>query len=268
MKLTEQQVNYFNTFGFLILRQHLPSDDLERIYPEFNAAIESLLPPGTQYDGKTRLGRLFMDADTPFLASLGDEPRFVDVAEQLLGTAAICIGIAGNYYTGDTRWHSDSHSLDYSGLKFTIYLDSLGATSGSLRVIPGSHRNPMWGQSNLAQDTDLTFGVQADEMPAYAFESQPGDVLVFLHRLWHSSFGGGGRRRMMEVNYYADPETPANVEAFCHQMANNHISSTERGGHMYPKYWRSVDDPRHQSWIRRMNQLGALDTPGVPPIGN
>ena len=105
-------------------------------------------------------------------------------------------------------------------------------------------------------------------MPAYAFESQPGDVLVFLHRLWHSSFGGGARRRMTEVNYYADPETPANVEAFCHQMANNHSSSTERGGHMYPKYWRSVDDPRHQSWIRRMDQLGALDTPGVPPIGS
>ena len=110
MQLTEQQVNYFKTFGFLILRQHLPADDLERIYPEFNAAIESLLPPGAQYDGKTRLGRLFMDADTPLLAALGDDPRFADVAEQLLGTAAICIGIAGNYYTGDTRWHSDSHS--------------------------------------------------------------------------------------------------------------------------------------------------------------
>jgi hypothetical protein len=268
MKLSEQQVNYFNTFGFLILRQHLTADDLERINPEFNAAIESLLPPGTEYDGKTRLGRLFMDADTPLLAALGDAPRFADVAEQLLGTAAICIGIAGNYYTGDTRWHSDSHSLDYSGVKFTIYLDPLGANSGSLRVIPGSHRNPMWGQSNLAQDTDLIFGVQADEMPSYAFESQPGDVLAFLHPLWHSSFGGDARRRMMEVNYYADPVTPANVETFCHQMANNHKSSTERGIHMYPKYWRSVDDPRHQSWIRRMDQLGALDTPGAPPIGS
>ncbi len=268
MQLSEQQVNHFNTFGFLILRQQLTAEELERINPEFNAAIESLLPPGAEYDGKTRLGRLFMDADTPTLAALGDDPRFADVAEQLLGKAAICIGIAGNYYTGDTRWHSDSHSLDYSGVKFTIYLDPLGARSGSLRVIPGSHRNPLWGQSKLTHETDATFGVQANEMPAYAFESQPGDALVFLHPLWHSSFGGGTRRRMMEVNFYADPETPKSVEAFRDQMANNHISSTERGDHMYPKYWRTMDDPRHQSWIRRMDQLGALDTPGVPPIGS
>ncbi len=268
MQLSEQQVNHFNTFGFLILRQQLTAEELERINPEFNAAIESLLPPGAEYDGKTRLGRLFMDADTPTLAALGDDPRFADVAEQLLGKAAICIGIAGNYYTGDTRWHSDSHSLDYSGVKFTIYLDPLGARSGSLRVIPGSHRNPLWGQSKLTHETDATFGVQANEMPAYAFESQPGDALVFLHPLWHSSFGGGTRRRMMEVNFYADPETPESVEAFRDQMANNHISSTERGDHMYPKYWRTMDDPRHQSWIRRMDELGALDTPGVPPIDN
>ena len=268
MQLTEQQVNHFNTFGFLILRQQLTAEELERINPEFNAAIESLLPPGAEYDGKTRLGRLFMDADTPTLAALGDDPRFADVAEQLLGKAAICIGIAGNYYTGDTRWHSDSHSLDYSGVKFTIYLDPLGARSGSLRVIPGSHRNPLWGQSKLTPETDATFGVQANEMPAYAFESQPGDALVFLHPLWHSSFGGGTRRRMMEVNFYADPETPESVEAFRDQMANNHISSTERGDHMYPKYWRTMDDPRHRSWIRRMDELGALDTPGVPPIGS
>ena len=268
MRLSEQQVNCFNTFGFLILRQHLTADDLVRINPEFDAAINSLLPRGGEYDGKTRLGRQFMDADTPLLAALGDDPRFADVAEKLLGRAPICIGIAGNYYTGDTRWHSDSHSLDYSGVKFTIYLDPLGASSGSLRVIPGSHRNPMWGQSRLTPDTEPTFGVQADELPAYAFESEPGDVLVFLHPLWHSSFGGSTRRRMMEVNYYADPETPENVEAFCQQMANNHRSSTERGVHMYPKYWRSVDDPRHLSWIRRMDQLGALETPGVPPIGS
>lgn len=268
MQLSEQQKNYFDTFGFLILRQQLTAEELERINPEFNAAIESLLPPGAEYDGKTRLGRLFMDADTPTLAALGDDPRFADVAEQLLGKAAICIGIAGNYYTGDTRWHSDSHSLDYSGVKFTIYLDPLGARSGSLRVIPGSHRNPLWGQSKLTHETDATFGVQANEMPAYAFESQPGDALVFLHPLWHSSFGGGTRRRMMEVNYYADPETPESVEAFRDQMANNHISSTERGDHMYPNYWRTMDDARHQSWIRRMDELGALDTPGVPPIGS
>ena len=38
MQLSEQQKNYFDTFGFLILRRHLTADDLERINPEFEAA--------------------------------------------------------------------------------------------------------------------------------------------------------------------------------------------------------------------------------------
>ena len=266
MRLTEQQINHFNTFGFVTFRQFLSAEELKRINPEYNAAVDSLLPPGTEFDGKARIGRQFMDVDTPSLAALGDDPRFADVAAQLLGKEAICIGIAGNYYVGDTRWHSDSRSLDYSGVKFTIYLDPLGATSGALRVIPGSHQEPLWSQSKMTMDTEPVFGVQPNEMPAYAFDSQPGDALVFLHPLWHSSFGGGSKRRMIEVNYYADPDTPEAVEAWHMQMAFNHSSSTEHGRHMYTKYWRSIDDPRHQRGIRRMAEIGVLDTPGVAPF--
>ena len=122
MQLSEQQILFFNTFGFLILRQHLSADTVERLSPEFNAAIDSLLPPGTQHDGKERIGRVLLDGDTPLLTALADDPRFANVAEQVLDTEAMCIGIAGNYYVGDTRWHSDSRSLDYAGVKFTIYL--------------------------------------------------------------------------------------------------------------------------------------------------
>jgi hypothetical protein len=266
MRLTEQQINHFNTFGFVTFRQFLSADELKRINPEYNTALDSLLPPGTEFDGKERLGRAFVDVDTPLVAALGDDPRFADVAAQLLGKEAICIGIAGNYYVGDTRWHSDSRSLDYSGVKFTVYLDPLGATSGALRVIPGSHQEPLWSQSKMTMDTEPVFGVQPNEMPAYAFDSQPGDALVFLHPLWHSSFGGGSKRRMIEVNYYADPDTPEALEAFRFQMAQNHRSSTERGRQFYPNHWRSIDEPRHQWWIRRMAEIGVLDTPGVAPF--
>jgi hypothetical protein len=30
---------------------------------------------------------------------------------------------------------------------------------------------------------------------------------------------------------------------------------------MYSEFWRSVDNPRHQRWIRRLEALGALETP-------
>ena len=56
--------------------------------------------------------------------------------------------------------------------------------SGSLRVIPGSHR---WGD-NYADELDATFrgldpaayGTSQSEIPAVALESQPGDVCVFI----------------------------------------------------------------------------------------
>lgn len=264
MQLSEQQILFFNTFGFLVFRQHLSAEELERLNPEFNAAIDALVPPS----GKSteRVGRLFLDADTPLLSALGDDPRFADIAEQVLEQAAICIGIAGNYYVGDTRWHSDSRSLDYAGVKFAIYLEPLDATNGALRLIPGSHQNPMWGKSNMHRDTERVFGIAPQDMPDYAFESRPGDVLAFKLPIWHASFGGGVRRRMIEVVYYADPDTPEAVETFCAQMANNHQSSTKQGRQFYTKYWRSVDHPRHRSWIQRMDELGVLDTPGVPPL--
>ena len=148
-----------------------------------------------------------MDADTPPNGSAGGRPALCRCGRTAAGDGGdLQSAIAGNYYTGDTRWHSDSHSLDYSGVKFTIYLDSLSASSGSLRVIPGSHRQPLWGESKMTHETDAAFGVQADEMPAFAFKSEPGDVLVFLHPLWHSSFGGSTRRRMMEVKLLRRPE--------------------------------------------------------------
>ena len=44
-----------------------------------------------------------LDANTPFLASLADDPRFADVTEQLLGREVLAIGVDGIYYAGDTR---------------------------------------------------------------------------------------------------------------------------------------------------------------------
>ena len=79
MQLSEQQILFFNTFGFLVFRQHLSVEELEHLNPEFNAAIDALLPPGAQ--SKERVGRLFLDADTPLLSGLGDDSRFADVAE-------------------------------------------------------------------------------------------------------------------------------------------------------------------------------------------
>jgi hypothetical protein len=48
-------------------------------------------------------------------------------------------------------------------------------------------------------------------VPAYPIESTPGDMLLFNHKIKHSSWGGGDRRRMFTLNLqqrFADADLP------------------------------------------------------------
>lgn len=77
----------------------------------------------------------------PFTTGLIEDPRFLEPAEQALGSA-IGLGTDANRYVGGTGWHND-HSNDgaphIDALKWIFYLDPVGPDSGALRVIPGSH---------------------------------------------------------------------------------------------------------------------------------
>lgn len=262
MKITDEQRAFFDTFGFVIFRKIFPAREMARISSAFDRAMQGLRISGRiERDVRAHPSRLFMDADMPLLASLADDQRFAGVAEQLLGRPVICIQVAGHYYMADTPWHSDDSDLGHTGVKFSIYLDRLDAKSGALRLLPGSHRNPMWQRAQLTHDTKRVFGVRPQDVPFYPFESSPGDVLAFQHPLWHASFHGAPHRRMLEVNFYGDPVTKTELRAFRMQMQRNHGPSGALGRQMYPPYWRSVRNARHRRWIRRLKELGVLDTP-------
>ena len=115
------------------------------------------------------------------------------------------MGSDGNFYVGDTGWHSDGghgHG-DPMHIKIAFYLDALTGDTGSLRVIPGSHRlgdhyaDALSGQIRNSQDL---WGIHGRDVPATIFNTQPGDVVVFNHNCKHAAFGGGGRRRMFTMN--------------------------------------------------------------------
>ena len=198
MQLTEQQLNHFQTFGFLIFRQLLSPEESAQYSREFNVGLDAWIEGG-RHDRKARHYASLMEETSPFIASLADDPRFVDVAEQLLAKDVICIAVDGNYMVGDTQWHPDTRSLDYTAVEFCIYPDPLESNNGALRVIPGSHQEPFHGQ--ISREPQATYNVQPDELPAFVFESQPGDVLVFNVGLWHGAFGGGDHRRQGVVVY-------------------------------------------------------------------
>ncbi|HEV8638591.1 MAG TPA: phytanoyl-CoA dioxygenase family protein [Chloroflexota bacterium] len=267
MRLTEPQVHHFATFGFLIFRQLFSPAEMGRYLREMEAGLEARrqdLKPEAAEKAKARPWSPLLDERTPFIASLVDDPRFAAAAEQLAGKPMLPWGADGNVYAGDTKWHPDAYSLGYAGVKFLIYADPLNATNGALRVIPGSHREPFHSQVSPAvhiiPDVESVYGVREDQLPCFVFDSRPGDVLAFNVGLWHSSFGGSGYRRMGTVMFYEDPATPEATAAVTHDWAYAHRNYSSRyHGQFYPASWRA----RHPRQVKRMAELGVLDTPGA-----
>ena len=94
--LTQEQINHFQTFGFLTFRGLFSQDELKTINTEFEAAMTEAFRDDP-FDGTRRHWLITMGPDTPFLASLLEDPRFCDAAEQLYGEDVF--GIASDVST-------------------------------------------------------------------------------------------------------------------------------------------------------------------------
>lgn len=201
---------YFDTFGFLKFAG-LFTDDIETITAGFERiwASHGGGHDRKAHDNKQRSALLpFIDQDE-YMSGLLDDPRTAGIAGSLLGDDFNYTASDGNYYVGDTGWHSDGYvDRKYMSIKMAFYLDSVTKDTGCLRVIPGSHKvgdrfaemiHEAAPSSKFNQTEDL-WGTSGSEVPALALETQPGDLLVFNHSTKHASFGGGVRRRMFTVN--------------------------------------------------------------------
>jgi ectoine hydroxylase-related dioxygenase (phytanoyl-CoA dioxygenase family) len=204
--LSEQQLARFRAFGFLAFPDLL-ADRIARITEEFEAiwAVNGGGHNGREHDGTARSCSVQFIDQNAYLSTLLDDPRIHGIAADILGDDFNYMGSDGNFYTGDTRWHSDGYGGRGGPLhiKIAFYLDPLTAETGALRVIPGSHRigEPFADelQQNIRQSEEL-WGLTGREIPAIALATNPGDILVFNHDLKHAAFGGSQRRRMFTMN--------------------------------------------------------------------
>ena len=251
--LTVEQKKFFDTFGFLVLRQDFSPDEMKLIVRDYELLMTQAL--GDQ--GKSRevvaehisVEPGFCERATT-LRTLSEDPRIRGVAEELLAPGTFYAGSDGHLYCGDTGWHPDlgwhpgfpKGQADpnfkavgghyYPGVKVALYIDPVGSTTGCLRVIPGSHLNPFHDalaslhcqvpeQSPQLLDDPCfkRFGVEPDEVSAYAIESLPGDVVFFSHQLWHASFGGSNGRRMFALAYKAAPSNEGQRQLAEHYKA-------------------------------------------------
>ena len=203
-KLTDQQVNFFQTFGYLGF-PGLLADSIAEITHEFEMVWTDRGGghAGKAHDGKARSCIVPFIDQRERLSALIDDPRILGIATALLGDDFNYMGSDGNYYVGDTGWHSDGWHPQIRHIKIAFYLDTLTRDTGCLRVIPGSHLiNDTFAQK-LQSDirkSEAQWGIPGSEVPAIPLEVTPGDVLVFNHNTKHAAFGGGDHRRMFTIN--------------------------------------------------------------------
>ena len=204
--LTVQQMSFFETFGYLYL-PGLLVDCVDTIIDEFETiwAAHGGGHHGHEHDGERRSCIFPFPDKSEFLSSLLDDPRIHDIAAGICGDDFNYTSGDGNFYAGDTHWHSDGYGADrILSIKIAFYLDPLTRNNGALRVIPGSHRAGDAFADALEREireSGKVWGVAGQDVPALILETMPGDIVVFNHNLKHAAFGGSDRRRMYTMNF-------------------------------------------------------------------
>lgn len=267
--LSDRQVAHFKTFGFTVMRRVLTPDELSICAGELELALDTAYAH-KPFDGAKKQVVTTMGPKTPFMAELLEDPRFVNAAERLGGDVLGVISDV-NRRVGDTLWHPDSDAGHPSGVKFTWMFESMGETTGAARFIPGSHLNPY---HDALKEILFPFPPPGEppkipiaSVPAYACESEPGDVVAFDPRTWHSNVGGADGRRLCTLHYQINPKTP-HEEAWARTFAEgvacvpwNHDRPGERWFH--PEWLENRGGSKlRQRWIDRLSELGFFTVTG------
>jgi len=228
MRLSDKQVRFFNTFGFIKF-PGLLANEIGAITQEFEDlwASHGGGHHGREHDRIRRSALVPFVDRSEYLSTLLDDERVEGIGASVLGDDFNYQGSDGNFYVGDTEWHSDGYiDRKYTSVKMAFYLDPVSHDTGCLRVVPGSHRvHDRFAEdlqkvlpSSRESHVDEAWGVPGSGVPAVSLECKPGDLLMFNFSIKHASFGGDDRRRMFTINLqerYADEDLPALREDIC-----------------------------------------------------
>ena len=266
--LTDSHLIQFEVFGFLVLKGMLAPEEIERAKADFEVGYASAREGMDRIGVRGQLNWSNLGQKTPFLATLLEDERFFGVAQQILDEDAIGSFSNAASFDGDrTEWHPDVANPDWRGLKFGFYLQPLDRNSGALRFIPGSHKEPLMSdlkkvimkESFIGQLNESGLGVE--DVPAFAAESEPGDVVLFDNHTWHASYGGGKDRWMCTMGYFATPKNRWQEQAV-RSMAESDIKLTAMFPHRAPspQWLENADgDPTRGRWIAALRKWGFVE---------
>ena len=196
--LSHQQILHFRTFGYVTLRGLLSPAEAATLRQEVTDALADAF--GQISTEPNDLGGISGDylplaaSRAPFsLALIADDPRMFGSSAELLGSPTVpSVGIATSF-TGDSTWHT-RQGPDIGGVTCWADLEPRTASTGALRLIPGSHlpefERRLW-EYGAAEPAVSGFGHW--EWPHVVVETEPGDVVAFHTHLRNCAQGGTPR---------------------------------------------------------------------------
>lgn len=256
----------------MVMRAALDADEVTRLTSEVDSALSDAF--GSAYGRNTRTDLVeddvaaegnflpVMARATPFSSSLvADDPRFLPIADQILGTATVASPALATCLVSDTPWHNDG-GLGERWVRFNAYLQPATASTGALRVLPGSHR------SDFAERIDR-FLVECEQsadspllLPGHPIETHPGDVIAFDPRVRHSAFGGANRLRWsadyLRMPSPDEPDVRARTRSLVEDLSD--WPSPERWP-TWTEWARDTSVPSRARAVRQLRDLGVLTGP-------
>ncbi|GCE15892.1 phytanoyl-CoA dioxygenase family protein [Tengunoibacter tsumagoiensis] len=210
--LTEEQIQFFDDNGYLILRNWIPQDLLQRLQNAGEAWIQQGYasqegqPLHKDYAFTQRPhGRVMFRVE--YLHNKGQEaslellgsPYVQAVAESLTGANFVptyeSMVFKEKQDGAAIRWHQDAvHPRSYRIFNYDLYLDRSTADGGALRVIPGSQKR----RQDICDLTDR-FGWEPENV--ITVEMEPGDVLLHDVMVVHGSPQVEGKNLRRTIYY-------------------------------------------------------------------
>lgn len=245
LKLTEEQKNFFDTYGFLHFKNFVDAETVKamlaesvRIQNEWisedRKSVNGVpIKYGTDVDGKRIVQRFaFLNQFSELFQNFLKDDRLKSLFE-LVGMPDSRVGevekdgLVFNHYVNSSEsnfsqlgWHTDALRDIFYGNKIMpmlnvgLHLDYSSTDNGGLRILPGTHNKgirtllfkKVYFLSNKPDKKELGLNVE------------PGDLTVHDGRLWHRvaqspHIGEKSRRRVMYVPIITGKYQPRTEES-------------------------------------------------------
>ena len=264
--LTELEIGQFQAFGYVVLRECLDSDEVQRLQEAFDRVVKTA--PALDDFGTAGSKRTlsFMEADDSF-GALIEHPKIMEAMRDIDGTEFLYTG-AGDLTANvdDVFWHTDGNpSMQPMLGKTAIYLSDATDGDGALNIIPGSHHpefsaalfrsySPL-GDEYRGRAHDERF---RGEVPGVVeVRAKPGDVVLWDNRIWHSAWKrkDGKPRRNIFFNYVRDPLDDPIRGREVREWVDKEVEAHEHR-FVYTKKMMAKGGPAREKMAARLEELG------------